>query len=260
MAYSRYYEKPINVNVAKDFAKTLGVVGGMVQVVIMASDSIGGWRGKGQVQKNGESWSKNWPFYAKRISILRTWEIWPAILRDDSTEYTINVGMDPEDDKKKPIDKMALNSSASGVEFPTAQEPILREATHLIGNERVWGSQAYRYASPPGKGPHWFIIHPSSGKIYVNVYTKYASGCKVDITATETPTVGFNQKLSEMTYMPITGNETKVDVPIKAPPTDDYYELEYRISLKDSSGKEVKTITLGTVCIANQKYIDGLKS
>ncbi|MCK5125875.1 MAG: hypothetical protein KAR42_06435 [candidate division Zixibacteria bacterium] len=213
-------------------------------------------RGKGEVKKEGPSWAKNWPFYDKRIQVVRPWEVWDGakgIQRDNSTKYTILAGMDPSRSKKVAIKKMAQNESTTGITFPTVQEPILQR--YLDNNKSFYGKQVYYY----GSGSNLYVIYPSSGKISLNVYTRYGGGCKVNVRATEDRTWPIPNRSISNTKYDITGDETTVRVPIKPPPSDSYYELWITMTLLNAQGKAVKSISPANIRIAYKEYIDRKK-
>ncbi|MFH1700115.1 MAG: hypothetical protein ABIE07_05970 [Candidatus Zixiibacteriota bacterium] len=212
--------------------------------------------GMGKVAKDKPSWDKNWPFYAKQLRIYKPWDIWAGengIKRDNSTIYTIKGGIDPSRDKKMKIEQMAQYKTIDGVVFPVVQKPILW--SNPPANESFYGSQV----SYTGHQSTQYIPYPSGGKVDVHVFTRYGSGCEINIKATEDRTWPVPNRSISNIKAPVKKDKTIVPVPIKAPPSDNYYELWIKITLADSKGKPVKTISPQNVRIAYRNYIEKLR-
>jgi hypothetical protein len=216
-----------------------GSQGSKNEQIFAGSTSV---NGKGLVKKDDASWVEGWPFYPKRIRIYRFWEVFTI---NASKKHTIKAGIDTEAGPDTKIDSMALNTKVSGQVFDVNQAPILRDA--LTGSECFFpGQQAII-------GLKIYVVFKSGNMIPLNIYTLYAKGCTVDITAKE-PGLFSSKTLSTIQSIPITGDKTVAQVPLPPPPADNYYELICDVSLFQN-GRKISSISVPQVRVATQAYL-----
>lgn len=191
--------------------------------------------GMGTVEKELGGWEYSWPTHGKRIKILNAWEIWKD-LKDHSSKYTICVGIDPSSDANTPIDKMALKDDTVAT-FPESQAPIMT-------NEPPAGYTTFdpllnvRHVSGSWKR----YIKNSNNLIKKFVYTKYASGSSIKITAAKEGYV-YNTELSTTTVAVSTAapdslglTKTPVSISLPKPATNEDYRITLLTELLDARG------------------------
>jgi len=209
-------------------------------------------RGRGGLEKAPGGWKFPWPMWNRRLKILRPWEIWDRIKRDDATKYVVRAGMDPSNDSRMKIEKMALNAVATGVRFPKAQSPFIQKAL-----PSDWEHPLLDRYSEGGN----YIAWPETGKLGVYVYTRYAEKCRIKVVASESGLFS-SERMYDVTT-PVTGGKTHanlrktlVQILVKPPPADGEYTLLIEMSLLDPGGKELDSNRY-TVKIARAEYIRG---
>jgi hypothetical protein len=192
--------------------------------------------GMGTVEKELGGWECPWPTHGKRIKILNPWEIWKDLKRDHVSKYTIRVGIDPSNDDKMFIDMMALKDDTVTT-IPDSQAPTLISELPsgyvsfdpLLNVRQVSGSWK-RY------------IKNSNNQIKKFVYTKYASGGSIKITAAKEGII-YNTDLSTTTVAVSTLapdslglTKTPVSISLPKPTAGDDYRITLLTELLDSRG------------------------
>ncbi len=203
----------------------------------------------GRVRKNVQ-WHTTRPFAPRAIEVYNIWDIWQDINRDNSTEYYIKGEIDVDGNNSA-----TLEDVLSDVTFPVPQTPILWTAyatsplNMFENNVRFIGTDSY-------------ISPDSSGHIQLDVYTKYASGCKIEVKAIKDTFGPFNDHISTTTVD--VGNHrvesedlirTTVNVRIENPPSNDSYDLMLKWRLLHSNGNEIDNHST-EIKVANQNYLD----
>jgi hypothetical protein len=220
---------PVFVEIADSHNKSLGKVSvypGLKKV-----------EGKGAVEKELGGWDYPWPTHGKRIKIMNPWEIWKDIKRDNTSKYTIRVGIDPSNDLKMSIDKMALNDDTT-VAFPNSQSPILVNVAPdgydtfvpRLNVQNVGGSWK-RY------------IKITNNIIRKFVYTKYADNCSIKIIVEKYGIINkdlYTNSISVSTNGPdsIGLTKTQATIPLPAPEQGGEYRVILTTELWDSGGKK----------------------
>jgi hypothetical protein len=179
--------------------------------------------GKGKILKDEVSWSEGWPFYPKRIHVFNAWEIWPI---NNGEKYTIKAGIDPEAEDEEKLDKMALKGEASDIEFDFYQDPQLQEMR--AGFHSYWGDQVTI------QGGNTYFHYQSNGKIILNVYTRHAQGCQIDVNAKDSGYIS-SPLISSVKNIAVQDDHSIIPIVIIPPPRNDTYDLVCDISLKRGS-------------------------